>query len=126
MPLKTRDGWKSRRQLEKQAAAWKKAREKMIEKIGLNNLDDLSKVEQRAKEIFQEIDTDANGKIDQEELGRAMSNMGVKLTKSELSRMMYEADEDQDALIAPYEFIDLCKEEVKRYKNVTSQACSVM
>lgn len=66
----------------------------MIEKIGLEHLDDTGKVESRARSIFAEIDSDANGKIDQEELGKAMRNMGVSLSVGELTNMMKEADED--------------------------------
>jgi len=126
MPIKTRDGWKTKRQVSAQEHAWKKSRKQMIEKIGLENLDDTGKVESRARSIFKEIDSDSNGKIDQDELGKAMKNMCVTLSQGELANMMKEADEDGDMLMDEDEFADLCLQEVKRYKNVTTSMCSVM
>jgi len=126
MPIKTRDGWKTKRQVSAQEAAWKKSRKHMIEKIGLEHLDDTGKVESRARSIFAEIDSDANGKIDQEELGKAMRNMGVSLSVGELTNMMKEADEDGDMLMDVDEFADLCLQEVKRYKAVTTSMCLMM
>jgi len=97
----------------------------MVEKIGLNNLEDMGKVKDRAKAIFKEIDTDGNGQIDVAEMGQAMKILGVTLTNTELSTMMTEADADGDMLIDCDEFVDLCCEEVKRYKRVTTSFCTV-
>ena len=75
-------------------AAWKKARQSFVEKIGLDSLDDTAKVDRRAREMFKEMDADGNGKIDSVELKGAFAKMGCNLTKSEVDRMMEEADED--------------------------------
>ena len=81
--------------------AWAKSREAMMNKIGLDNLKDPAKVESRAKEVFAEIDTDGNQKIDKPELTKAMINMGVTLKEKEVKDMMNEADEDGCAPSSP-------------------------
>jgi len=128
MPIKTRDGWKTKGQINAQEAAWKKARKAMVERLGVETPGDSTKIKARAKEVFQEIDTDNNGQIDQAELTVAMSSMGVKLKNSEVVNMMKEADADGDLLIDLDEFIDLCCNEVARYHavmNPYSSFCSL-
>jgi len=126
MPIKTREGWKTKGQINAQEAAWKKARKAMVEKLGVDTPGDTTKIKARAKEVFLEIDTDNNGQIDQAELTVAMSSMGVKLKSSEVVNMMKEADADGDLLIDLDEFIDLCCNEVARYYAVmNSSFCSL-
>jgi len=127
MAIKTRDGWKTRRQMAAQDKAWRGARKQLMEKIGKTHLNDQGEVKKRASEIFTEIDTDGNGKIDVAELKVAMGNLGVNLKQGEAESMMREADADGDMLMDVEEFIDVCWEEVQRFRNVTqSQSCSLM
>jgi len=116
MPIKTRDGWKTMQQIKRQEKAWMKARQTFVNNIGMGNLEDMAKMESRAREMFKEMDTDANGAIDPAELKAAFSKMGCRLSSSEVSRMMEEADEDGDMLIDVDEFIELCAVEVNRFK----------
>ena len=74
--------------------AWEKSRAAIVEKIGMDILKDAAAVSNRAREVFKEIDTDGNGKIDEAELQSAMGSLGVKLSKKEVVAMMMEADED--------------------------------
>lgn len=59
-------------------------------------------MKKRASEIFQEIDTDGNGKIDVTELKTAMITLGVALKQSEAEAMMMEADADGCAGASPH------------------------
>ena len=77
--------------------AWAKSRSAILEKVGKENLNDDNKVKSRAKEVFEEIDTDGNKVIDEHELKEAMAKMGVELTTKEVKKMMQEADEDECA-----------------------------
>ena len=65
-----------------------------MEKVGQDNLNDDEKVKSRAREVFEEMDTDGNKGIDESELKEAMAKMGVELTNKEVKKMMQEADED--------------------------------
>ena len=79
--------------------AWKKARAAFIKEIGEGALSDPNVAKARSSEIFVEIDSDGNGKIDQTELKAAMEKLGVLLTNKEVEDMMREADEDGCAAI---------------------------
>jgi len=126
MPIKTKDGWKTREQLERQEKAWKKAREKLVIKLGgMDKLNNEGVIRKAACDVFKEIDSDGNGKIDPEELKDAMSKMGVKLTAKEVDRMMIEADQDGDGEIDGDEFQDVCIAQVELYKNVTTSMCTL-
>jgi len=96
-----------------------------MEKIGTENLKDTNLVEKRAKEVFAEIDSDGNGKIDGPELKQAMSRMGVTLKTKEVEFMIKEADEDGDMLVDQDEFVNLIKTEVVNYQQVASAACNI-
>jgi len=116
MPIKTKDGWKSKSQVKAQEKAWLKARATFIQKIGKDHLNDTYVITSRAKAIFKEIDSDGNGKIDQSELKAAFDKLGCCLKASEVLDMMAEADEDGDNHIDEQEFINLTKVEVENYK----------
>ena len=47
-------------------------------------------------EIFNDIDIDGSGKIDQEELLRAMKEIGQDPTEEDVMEMIREFDEDGD------------------------------
>ena len=68
--------------------AWRRSREQLIEKIGKDKLNDETAIRASAKSIFKEIDTDGNGKIDDEELKAAMGCMGVQLSKKEIRKCL--------------------------------------
>ena len=60
----------------------------------MDKLNNEGVIRKAACDVFKEIDSDGNGKIDPGELKDAMSKMGVKLTAKEVDRMMIEADQD--------------------------------
>ena len=69
----------------------------MVDKIGTEvteAADWQDKLKGRSQEIFKEIDTDGNSKIDEQELKSALENMGLVLKKKEVKDMMMHADED--------------------------------
>jgi len=125
MPVRTKEGWKSRYQIEKQDKAWKKARKTLVNMIGQDNLKNSQLIKERAMTIFKDMDADQNGKIDTDELKAAMAKLGVELKASEVKDMMTEADEDGDEHIDPDEFVNLCLAEVERYLR-RSSTCAVM
>ena len=55
---------------------------------------------------FHRFDTDSDGSIDQHELELAMRELGLVLSKKELSHVMQEIDLDGDGQIAAGEFLD--------------------
>ena len=72
MPIKTKDGWKSRKQIARQEKAWKAARSALMTKLG-PAVDDPALLESKAAEVFKEFDTDGNGGIDAAEIKSCLS-----------------------------------------------------
>lgn len=93
MPIKTKDGWKSRKQISAQEKAWKKARATLMLKLG-PAVDDASMLDAKAEALFKEFDLDGNGKIDAAEVKQTFSKAGIELKTSEVAAMVKEADED--------------------------------
>ena len=124
MPIKTKEGWKSRKQIKNQEKAWKAARSALMTKLG-PAVDDPALLESKAAEIFKEFDSDANGGIDAAEIKSCFGKVGVILSDKEVKAMIEEADEDGDGLIDAVEFKNLLTEEVARYKRVTTALCVV-
>ena len=93
MPIKTKEGWKSRKQIEAQGKAWKKARSTLMEKLG-PAVDDPSLLSAKAETLFKEFDLDGNGKIDAAEVKQTFSKAGIELKAKEVAEMIKEADED--------------------------------
>merc|ERR1712185_509831 len=54
---------------------------------------------------FREFDRDGNGRIDRSEFRRAMTELGIELTSSELTRVIKKFDKDGDGQISIREFI---------------------
>ena len=48
----------------------------------------------KMREVFDEIDTDKGGTLDQEEIGRMATVLGIPMSKGELEQAMIEMDED--------------------------------
>ena len=113
MPIKTKDGWASNGQISRQEKAWAKARSTMMAKLG-DAMDDLTQLNSKSKEIFDEMDTDKNGSIDPNELKEAMRQAGINLTKKEVQEMITQADADGDDLIDLGEFQALMRAEVRK------------
>lgn len=57
------------------------------------------------KEAFAKFDVDGSGDIDAEEIVAAMSNMGVKVTLAEATKMIQEVDQDGNGKLDFTEFI---------------------
>jgi len=77
-------------------------------------MDDLTQLNSKSKEIFDEMDTDKNGSIDPNELKEAMRQAGINLTKKEVQEMITQADADGDDLIDLGEFQALMRAEVRK------------
>ena len=73
--------------------AWRRARSSLMTQLG-DAINDASKLDAKAKQMFDEIDTDKNGSIDHTELKTAMERAGVMLKNKEVHSMLIEADED--------------------------------
>jgi Ca2+-binding EF-hand superfamily protein len=69
---------------------WEVAKAGIVKMLGTNLSDD--ELYQRCDEVFKELDSDGSGKLDMEELGIAMKNIGVNVMSDELSRMLEECD----------------------------------
>ncbi|XP_034237688.1 calmodulin-A-like [Thrips palmi] len=63
--------------------------------------------EEDIREAFRVFDKDGNGYITATELRIAMTNLGEKLTHSEVDEMIAEADRDGDGLISFEEFVTM-------------------
>mmetsp|Transcript_23832 Transcript_23832/g.40776 ORF Transcript_23832/g.40776 Transcript_23832/m.40776 type:complete len:163 (+) Transcript_23832:52-540(+) len=108
------------------AKAWLKARDHLMEQMGEAANDD-KLLEKRATEIFDKIDTDDSGRIDEEELKEAMAKAGVNLTHRELVHMIEEADEDGDGQIDAREFTNLMRAQINMYKlRAQANVCLLM
>ena len=79
--------------------AWRNARKALMDKLGtaINSEAELNK---KASEIFDSMDADKNGSIDEAELKQAFHEAGVELKTKEVKAMMDEADQDGCALTA--------------------------
>ena len=63
-----------------------------------------------APQIFSLIDRNSNGRLETEELRTVMSQVaGEKLTESDISEMIEEADSNKNGVIELNEFIDVLK-----------------
>ena len=125
MPVKTKDGWATNGQISRQDKAWAKARSTMMAKLG-ESINDMTDLDRKSKQIFDEMDSDGDKNIDPTELKEAMSKAGINLTKKEVQEMISEADADGDELIDLPEFQALMRAEVERYKKRTSSTCSLL
>ncbi|KAL7412519.1 hypothetical protein BDY24DRAFT_341722, partial [Mrakia frigida] len=63
--------------------------------------------EEEIKEAFKVFDKDGNGFISAAELRHVMTNLGEKLTQSEVDEMIREADVDGDGQINYAEFVKM-------------------
>ena len=59
---------------------------------------------QKMRELFDEIDTDKGGTLDQEEIGRMATLLGIPMSKGELEQAMIEMDEDGSGTVDFEEF----------------------
>ena len=80
---------------------------------GIKNLEaaivslDAKSFQSRLPEVFGQIDSDASGAIDMDEMKQAMLSMGVTCSDVELAAMFVEADWDENGLIEYVEFENL-------------------
>ncbi|KAJ8772169.1 hypothetical protein K2173_027346 [Erythroxylum novogranatense] len=70
--------------------------------LHLQNFDDL-------KRVFNQFDTNGDGKISLDELGDVLKSMGSTYTQAELDRVMKDVDADKDGFINLEEFSHLCR-----------------
>merc|ERR1712227_975489 len=68
---------------------------------------DSENAEDEIREAFQVFDGDGNGYINRQELTLVMSNLGEKLTTTEIQGMIDEADIDGDGQINYEEFYNM-------------------
>mmetsp|Transcript_10027 Transcript_10027/g.10343 ORF Transcript_10027/g.10343 Transcript_10027/m.10343 type:complete len:94 (+) Transcript_10027:12-293(+) len=78
-------------------------------------LDDPEKLEQMNKAIFDQIDTDGSGQIDQSELGKAMSLIAEQAeipapSEDDVKKAVAELDTDNSGKISATEFKELVKQ----------------
>ncbi|KAJ8753687.1 hypothetical protein K2173_026363 [Erythroxylum novogranatense] len=78
------------------------ATSKASSSVSLRNMDEI-------KRVFNQFDTNADGKISVDELGDVLKSMGSAYTKAELHRVMEEMDTDKDGFINLDEFAQLCR-----------------
>eukprot|EP00928_Gymnodinium_smaydae_P068297 TRINITY_DN51391_c0_g1_i1.p2 TRINITY_DN51391_c0_g1~~TRINITY_DN51391_c0_g1_i1.p2 ORF type:complete len:125 (+),score=46.99 TRINITY_DN51391_c0_g1_i1:53-427(+) len=123
MPVRTKDGWATRGQVQRQHEAWKKAREPMMKKLG-DGVDNEAAFEEACERVFKEIDTDKSGLIDHAELAECFKLMDLKLTKVEVDEMIKEADADDNNEIDLEEWKALMKNQVEQFKSRT-KSCAV-
>merc|ERR1711988_175305 len=57
------------------------------------------------RRVFREFDRDGNGRIDRSEFRRAMNDLGIELSSSELTQVIKKFDKDGDGQISIREFI---------------------
>ncbi|KAJ6687306.1 CALCIUM-BINDING PROTEIN CML27-RELATED [Salix koriyanagi] len=69
------------------------------------NIDDTSEL----RRVFEQFDTNGDGKISASELGEVLKSMGSTYTREELLRVMEEVDTDKDGHIDVTEFAQLCR-----------------
>ncbi|EFC43922.1 predicted protein [Naegleria gruberi] len=67
----------------------------------------------RYREIFQLVDRDGGGSIEQEELGTLMRTLGLKPSEEEIQEMMKEADADNSGAIDFEEFVAVMSRSVQ-------------
>lgn len=58
------------------------------------------------KKVFREIDFNKSGKLDKNEILRAMKEMGNPMTPQEVDDVMRECDKDKDGQINYDEFVE--------------------
>ena len=85
----------------------------MMAKLG-ESINDMTDLDRKSKQIFDEMDSDGDKNIDPTELKEAMSKAGINLTKKEVQEMISEADADGDELIDLPEFQALMRAEVRK------------
>lgn len=70
------------------------------------------KIEGKSKaelgKLFDSIDEDGNGTIDESELKHALEKAGVHMSHMDLKSMINSADENHDGKISKEEFLHIC------------------
>jgi two pore calcium channel protein len=87
-----------------QLMEWEQARRE-IEADGIGDFDD--EFVKRAREAFQEFDTDGSGTISQGELQAVLRAMGQDATEAQMRKMLSELDGDGDGVLDLAEFMQM-------------------
>mmetsp|Transcript_41849 Transcript_41849/g.131963 ORF Transcript_41849/g.131963 Transcript_41849/m.131963 type:complete len:666 (-) Transcript_41849:47-2044(-) len=82
-----------------------KAMSRIVDRLGLKNLDERAMIA-RMRELFNYVDRDGSGFIDEEELLEAFTKFGVEISREELSERLQEVD-DGNCKLDVFEFEDL-------------------
>ncbi|CAH8258064.1 unnamed protein product [Arabidopsis lyrata] len=61
------------------------------------------------KKVFDQFDSNGDGKISVSELGNVFKSMGTSYTEEELNRVLDEIDIDRDGFINQEEFATICR-----------------
>jgi RNA:NAD 2'-phosphotransferase (TPT1/KptA family) len=77
--------------------------DRLGKKLHLSN-----KSEPELKKIFESIDIDHNGYIDERELTKLLQKEGINLSKVSIKSLMFVADENHDGKIFFEEFLHIC------------------
>jgi len=72
-------------------------------------LNDPTTRDKKAVEIFNKIDDDGSGEIDEDELKQGLADLGIVLSDAEVSKMVADADLDGNKLIDVEEFKELVR-----------------
>eukprot|EP01100_Stratorugosa_tubuloviscum_P003347 TRINITY_DN180_c0_g1_i1.p1 TRINITY_DN180_c0_g1~~TRINITY_DN180_c0_g1_i1.p1 ORF type:complete len:214 (-),score=114.37 TRINITY_DN180_c0_g1_i1:135-776(-) len=75
--------------------------------IGFNEFARLSLTLEQIKQIFQTVDEDRNGRINDTELGRGLLDLGFNFNRQIFTLIMKVVDVDQSGTVEFEEFIDL-------------------
>lgn len=65
--------------------------------------------DKQLQDLFDAIDEDHNGKIDEKELSHALTRGGLKASRINVPSMISAADDNHDGFISKEEFVHICK-----------------